>query len=133
MKLLWKFAEYLVLSRLVLQDIEAYPAIKANQEDYDITAVISANKVVRIQIKATELENKSTNNSIRNINKKYDFLVIVIKSTSDCRIFVLSKNEVSQLIGTKNFLSVSRLKQGVSHIRDEFFGYEEKWEKITNA
>lgn len=53
MKYSGRFGEYLVLTRLLQRGIEAYSAIKVNQDDYDITAIASSMRVIRIQVKAT--------------------------------------------------------------------------------
>ena len=99
MKFLGKYGEHRVLVNLLANDIEAYPAIKINQDSYDITAVLSLTKVVRIQVKSTALGNKSTNNQIGELDRDFDFLVIVIAEASECRFFVLTRDEAVQLKG----------------------------------
>ena len=59
MKNIGCFGEYATLSELLRHDIEAYPAISKNQEDYDITVVVNISKVVRLQVKTTKLLNLS--------------------------------------------------------------------------
>jgi len=49
MKFVGKYGEYRVLACLLEQDIEAYPAIKTNQTDFDLTAILASGKVVREQ------------------------------------------------------------------------------------
>ncbi|NMV23280.1 hypothetical protein HKB23_12825, partial [Vibrio parahaemolyticus] len=69
MKFIGKYGEHLVLSQLLKLDIEAYLAIKSNQEDYDITVVLESSRVLRIQVKTTDLHNQNTNNSISGVEK----------------------------------------------------------------
>jgi len=64
MKYIGKLGEYYVLASLLRENIEAYAAIKTNQPDYDITAISKNRKILRIQVKSTELNNKSTNNPV---------------------------------------------------------------------
>src|SRR3546814_13367782 len=81
-KFIGKFGEYLALSRLLERGIEAYPAIKANQDSYDLTAIAASGKILRIQVKSTDLRNKSTNNIVGTLARTFDFLVVVVV-TSD--------------------------------------------------
>lgn len=87
MKFIGKFGEYLVLTRLLENEVEAYPAIKVNQESYDLTAIADSGRIVRIQVKTTELHNKSTNNTVGALARDFDFLVIVVvhgERSADC-------------------------------------------------
>jgi hypothetical protein len=129
MKYIGKIGEYLVLTKLLQNDIEAYQSIKSNQEHYDITVILSDNKVVRVQVKATELNDKSTNNSIDNLNKEYDFLIIVVIS-EHTRYFILSKNDVFTEKGNNIKLSTTRKIDNKYVIRDNIISYENKWDKI---
>lgn len=132
MKYIGKYGEHLVLSELLKRDIEAYLAIKSNQDDYDITAIID-NNIVRIQVKTTELENQSTNNSIGNLNKNYNFLVLVVISKSSTQMFILSKEEVLLEKGDNKDLSVTQNKGGKPSIKENIQQYENLWEKITTG
>ncbi len=133
MKFLGKYGEHRVLVNLLANDIEAYPAIKINQDSYDITAVLSLTKVVRIQVKSTVLGNKSTNNQIGKLDRNFDFLVIVIVEADKCRFFVLTRDEAVQLKGEFGHLSTSRTVRKVVEVRPELTAHEDKWEKIRNA
>lgn len=134
MKFIGKYGEYLVLSRLLENEIEAYPAIKVNQDSYDLTAIPNSGKVLRIQVKATKLHNKSTNNTIGTLAKEFDFLVIVIthgERKSDC--YVLTQDEAHSIRGNSKSLGVSRLVKGVSTVKDELLPYKERWAPIHSA
>lgn len=64
---LGKLGEYLVMVELLKQDIETYPSNIKNQEDWDITIILNDLSVKRIQVKTTDLQNNSTNNSLKKI------------------------------------------------------------------
>lgn len=133
MKFLGKYGEHHVLIKLLANDIEAYPAIKINQDSFDITAVLSLDKVVRIQVKTTELSNRSTNNQIGKLDRDFDFLVIVVIEDLACRFFVLTKEEALRLKGTDRLLSTSCTTGGVCQVRADLIAHEGKWEKIHDA
>ncbi len=134
MKDIGKYGEYRVLACLLELDIEVYQAINKNQPDFDLTAILENGKIVRIQVKATELNNKSTNNVIGRIDKEYDFLVVVIigdnKST---RFFVMSKAEALMAKGANKQLGTTQQRQNESQVKDVLVPHEGKWEKIVNA
>lgn len=134
MKFVGKYGEYRVLACLLEQDIEAYPAIKTNQPDFDLTAILASGKVVRIQVKATELNNKSTNNAIDRIDKQYDFLVVVIVGKSKAaRFFVMTKAEALAVKGTNKQLGTTQLRKKEPQVKDALLPHENQWEKISNA
>jgi len=128
-----KFGEHLVLLNLLQRDIESYMAIKSNQEDYDITVVLNKSCVKRIQVKATELQNKNTNNSISGTEKNYDYLVLVILDKDSKRVFILTKEEADKERGTDVKFSCSCKGDGVFIIKKNILPYEDKWDKISNA
>lgn len=128
-----KIGEYRVLAALLERGVEAYFAIRSNQEDYDITAIPRADKIVRIQVKATELNNRSTNNAISGTDKKYDFLVLFVvtdinkeRRAVSARYFVLSRDEVASLRGAGKLFGVSRKMNGAYGIREALIEHEEK-------
>jgi hypothetical protein len=134
---LGKVGEYRVLASLLELGIEAYPAIRSNQQDYDITAIPRRDKVVRIQVKATELDNRSTNNAISGTEREFDFLVlVVVKDTKDpgvgfsARFFILTRDEVTVLRGEDKLLGVSYRQDGEYRVREALTHHEDKWEKI---
>jgi hypothetical protein len=134
MKFVGKYGEYRVLACLLEQDIEAYPAIKTNQPDFDLTAILASGKVVRIQVKATELKNKSTNNAIDRIDKQYDFLVVVIVGEKkETRLFVMTKAEALAAQGNNKRLSTTQLRKKEFQVKGVLLPHENKWEKISNA
>ncbi len=125
-----KYGEFLVLAELLKMDIEAYQAVKINQEDYDITVVRSVSEVIRIQVKTTELQNSSTNNAISNVDKNYDILVIVIVEPSNVRMFVLTKDEVLRVKTSGNQIYTTEKPSGTVGIRQNLIQYENQWQKI---
>lgn len=134
MKFVGKYGEYRVLACLLEQDIEAYLAIMTNQPDFDLTAILASGKVVRIQVKATELNNKSTNNAIDRIDKQYDFLVVVIiGENKTARFFVMTKAEALAAKGDSKQLGTTQQRQKVFQVKDVLLPHEDKWEKIANA
>lgn len=134
MKFVGKYGEYRVLACLLEQDIEAYPAIKTNQPDFDLTAILASGKVVRIQVKATELNNKSTNNAIDRIDKQYDFLVVVIVGENKvARFFIMTKAEALAAKGNNKQLGTTQQRKKEFQVKDALLHYENKWEKISNA
>ncbi len=134
MKFVGKYGEYRVLACLLEQDIEAYPAIKTNQPDFDLTAILASGKVVRIQVKATELNNKSTNNAIDRIDKQYDFLVVVIVGENKAaRFFVMTKAEALVAKGNNKQLGTTQQRKKEFQVKDVLLPYENEWEKISNA
>lgn len=134
MKYVGKYGEYRVLACLLERDVEVYQAIKTNQPDFDLTAILASGKVVRIQVKATELNNKSTNNAIDRIDKEYDFLVVVIVAgDKTARFFVMSKTEAIDAKGTNKQLGTTQQKKKQFRVKDALLQYENKWETIVNA
>jgi hypothetical protein len=152
MKYIGKYGEYRVLAKLLEMGVEAYPALKTNQEHYDITAILPDLRVRRIQVKATKLANASTNNAIAGVDKDYDYLVVVIVEDGEstavqensgtpienvvateyrARFFVLKKEEVLVLKGQSKLLGVSRLKAGVSVVKESLARHEDAWRKIS--
>lgn len=134
MRFIGKYGEHVVLARLLAHDIECYPALKHNQDSYDITAIVASGRVVRVQVKATNLQSASTNNAIGELNRQYDFLVIVVvDQPNPVRLFVLNLQEAIQLRGTSKQLAVSRSKSRVFSVRTELLPFEEQWSKISTA
>lgn len=134
MKFVGKYGEYRVLACLLEQDIEAYQAIKTNQPDFDLTAILANGKVVRIQVKSTELNNKSKNNAIDRIDKAYDFLVVVIVAENKTsKFFVMSKAEAMNAKGSNKQLGTTQQRKKQFQVKDVLLRYENKWEKILNA
>lgn len=134
MKFIGKFGEYLALSRLLERGIEAYPAIKANQDSYDLTAIPASGKILRIQVKSTDLRNKSTNNTLGTLARTFDFLVVVVVTTdvnADC--YVLTHEEAHALRGTSKQLGVSRMKNREPVLKDELALHKEAWHRIGDA
>ena len=134
MKFIGKFGEYLVLTRLLENDIEAYPAIKVNQDSYDLTALAKSNRIVRIQVKSTELHNKSTNNTIGSLAREFDFLVVVVvhgERSADC--YVLTHAEAQEMRGTSKRLGVSRQEKRASVVKSELTQHKEMWARIRDA
>ena len=107
---------------LLQRNIESYMAIKTNQQDYDITVVLNETCVKRVQVKATDLQNKNTNNSISGTEKIYDFLILVVLDKGKPRAFILTKNEAKvERNGAKKF-SCSYQHKGVFLIREKVMG-----------
>lgn len=134
MRFIGKFGEYLALTRLLESEIEAYPAIKVNQDSYDLTAISRSGRIIRIQVKSTELHNKSTNNTIGALSREFDFLVVVIvhgERLADC--YVLTYAEAHELRGNSKSLGVSRKVSRVSVIKDELTLHKEAWSRIRDA
>lgn len=137
MKYLGKFGEYRVLACLLERDVEAYQAIKINQTGYDLTAVLNSSKVVRIQVKSTELDNKSTNNSIC-VGEGFDFLVIVVFcGNSSAEFYVMSRCEALKCKASRTKLSLTKknesCEKGGYRVTDDIAKYKDKWDKIKNA
>jgi len=134
MKYVGKYGEYRVLTCLIEQDIETYPAIMTNQPDFDLTAILANGKVVRIQVKSTELNNKSTNNPIARIDKQYDFLVVVIVGEERAtRFFVMTRAEALAAKGDNKQLGTTQRLKKEFQVKDYLILHENKWEKIANA
>ena len=134
MKYIGKAGEYRVLARLLERDVEAYPAIKINQTGYDITAVLRSGKVVRIQVKSTELDNRSTNNSV-NVGDGFDFLVVVIfDGNSNAEFYVMTRYEALKCKGTNSKLSLTKKNEncqsGGYRVTDDIDKYRDKWDEI---
>lgn len=126
-----KYGEYIVLSELLRKNIEAYQAIKNNQNDYDITAIINNKKIVRIQVKTTTLENKSTNNSL-NINNVYDILIIVIITYNTPNFYILTREEALAAQNFNKKLGIVKIRNKKFFVRDEILLCENRWDKIIN-
>lgn len=128
---LGKLGEYLVIVELLKLDIEAYPSNIKNQEDWDITIILNDLSVKRIQVKTTNLQNNSTNNSLKGTDKNYDFLVIVIQDIEQYRFLILTKEEVEKEKGTNKDFSTSQKEEQKYIIKKTLKIYEQKWEKLT--
>lgn len=126
-----KVAEYLVLAELIQRDVEAYSAISFRQPSYDITVIRPDMSVARVQVKATELQNKSTNNPVGNLNKEFDFLVILVFDGEIPKYYILSKAEATAAYGGKpGTIYVSQKMSGTFRVKPEIARYEAKWQKI---
>ncbi|MFC5550285.1 hypothetical protein [Massilia aerilata] len=146
-----RYGEYRVLAKLLELEVEAYLALKTNQEHYDITAILPERRVVRIQVKSTTLGNTSTNNSFGGVEKDYDYLVVVIidstptmavKEGSETpsedlvtselrpRFFVLERAEALQIKGESKLLGVSQQKNKKYFVKEAISKYEDAWLKI---
>ncbi|GAB0149381.1 hypothetical protein McPS_21210 [Marichromatium sp. PS1] len=131
MKSIGKYGEYRVLACLLERDIEAYQAININQNDFDLTVVLSQRRVVRVQVKSTDLNNKATNNAIDRIDKRYDYLIIVIfEGQGQARFFVMSKAEAMQLKSTSKQLGVTQIRNKKSEVKPALLPFEDQWAKI---
>jgi hypothetical protein len=126
-----KVAEYLVLAELISKDVEAYSAISFRQPHYDITVIRLDRTIARVQVKATELQNSSTNNSISNLEKEYDYLVLVVFD-DPVQYFILTKNEVQFEYAENNpgTIYVSQSDSGSYKVRSNLLTYEGRWRKI---
>jgi hypothetical protein len=127
-----KVAEHLVLAELILRDLEAYSALSFRQENYDVTMIRKDQTICRIQVKATDLQNKSTNNSINNLDKEYDFLVLVVFDNSVPSYFVLTKKEVGGNSSPTNLgtMSVSERENGVHRVKGTIEKHRNQWQKL---
>lgn len=134
MKSIGKYGEYRVLACLLERDVEVYQAINITQPDFDLTAIPRKDKVVRIQVKSTELNNKATNNAIDRIDKEYDFLVVVIfEGNGTARFFVMTKEEAMQVKGHNKQLGVTQQRKKQPQVKESLIPYENDWGKIKNA
>ncbi|MUK32169.1 hypothetical protein GNP44_19055 [Aliivibrio fischeri] len=133
MKYIGKYGEHLVLSQLLKRNIEAYLAIKSNQEDYDITVITDNKSVKRVQVKATELHNKNTNNSITGIEKDYDYLVLVVIEPKIDHIYIMSREDALTVKGNSKKFSCSYSDNLVSKIKSELEVYKDNWFTIESA
>lgn len=133
MEYIEKHSEYLVLLQLLRNNVEAYLAIKSNQDNYDLTVILNNSSVKRIQVKSTDLQNNSKNNTIKGTEKPYDFLVIVVADNGSERMFVLTHEEAARERGTDIQLSVSRSETGTYFVKNNLLQYENSWDKIINA
>jgi hypothetical protein len=134
MKFIGKFGEHVALSRLLANGIEAYPAIKANQDSYDITAISARGEVLRVQVKTTKLDNATTNNTIGRLPQEFHFLIIVIVQSdhsADC--YVLTRKEAIAMQGDARQLGVSRQVKKVSVVKDALIPHKEDWAKLRDA
>ena len=119
--------EIRVLACLLERDIEAYQAININQNDFDLTVVLSPTRVVRVQVKSTELNNKATNNAIDRIDKQYDYLVVVIFGDKEAPVFfVMSKAEAMQLKGINKQLGVTQITSKVPEVKTALLPHEDE-------
>lgn len=105
-----------------------------NQDSYDLTAISKSGRIIRIQVKAAELDNKSTNNTIGTLTRNFDFLLIVIvhgERPADC--YVLTHAEAHALRGTSKLLGVSRKENRISVVKRELAPHKEAWARINDA
>lgn len=129
-KFIGKFGEYIALSRLLAHEIEAYPAIKVNQANCDLTAITKAGRVVRIEVKSTDLLNASTNNTIGALAKTFDFLVIVVTNGQETDCYVLSHAEAMALRGSSKQMGISEFRDGAKRVKTSIHSHHERWDRI---
>lgn len=127
-----KFGEYTALSRLLINDIEAYPAIKVNQQNYDLTAITKQGQVVRIEVKATELDNATTNNTIGALAKTFDFLVVVVAQGQKADCYVLTHAEAIAIKSKSVHLGVTESRGGKKRVKESFNVHRERWDRIRD-
>lgn len=132
MRFIGRFGEYTVLTRLLEADIEAYPAVKVNQDSYDITAVSKGGRVIRIEVKTTDLFNDSTNNLIGKLARTFDFLAVVIVEGDKVNCYVLTHAQAIALKGDSVQLGVSRRVEGKFEVKPALLPYRERWDHIRN-
>jgi hypothetical protein len=130
-----KVAEYFVLAELIRKDVEAYSAISFRQEHYDITVVRPDKTISRVQVKATELHNKSTNNPIGNLVKDYDHLILVIFDGAEPAYFILTKQEAeAEFVPNKpGTIYASRQVRGRFEVKDAIRKHKDRWDKIIGS
>jgi hypothetical protein len=129
-----KVAEYLVLAELIQRDVEAYSAISFRQPSYDITVIRPNLSVARVQVKGTELQNKSTNNPISNLEKEFDYLIIVVFDGETPHYYILTKSEATQAYGKKlGTIYTSQMVDRVYQVKPEISRHKDKWEKIIGG
>jgi hypothetical protein len=131
MKYIGKYGEHLVLLHLLKMEIEAYLAIKVNQDDYDLTIITDDQHVIRVQVKSTDLHSTGTNNAQKGTEKQYDFLVIVIVDDGKDRIFILTKDEATEERGTTTLLGVSQQRDKKFEVKNNLLKYEYLWDKCA--
>lgn len=131
MKSIGKYGEYRVMASLLEREVEVYQAIDMTQPDFDLTAIMDNKKIVRIQVKTTELCNKGTNNAIDGIDKEYNILVVVIfEGIGNARFFIMTKGEALALKGANKQLGVTQQRNKKSKVKDALLEYEDKWDII---
>lgn len=136
-----EYGEIAVYQELLKRDYEVYRATSKIQKGWDIV-VINDEKIIRVQVKTTVLENKSTNNSL-DVKDGYDILILVILSVNDEELskqdnfYIMTKAEVEDLKGSSKKLSIIRYTttQCICKIKQYFVKHEikehcNKWEKI---
>lgn len=132
MKDIGTFAEYLVLLKFLENDIEAYKALKANQESYDITVILNNSRVKRVQVKGITLNDSGSTNGSIYLNRKYDFLIIVISDNANNRLFVLTNDDAYREKGSKTTLNLKRRLKNTQgyEIIPNLIPYENRFDKI---
>ncbi|EKO3849809.1 hypothetical protein M0357_004975 [Vibrio harveyi] len=135
MEYIGKFGEHFVLSELLKRDVESYLAINSNQKNYDITVVLDDLSVKRIQVKATELQNDSTNNAITGTKKKYDYLILVVVDIGQTMTYIMTKEEVDKQRANQVDLYVSEKSKTDARyiVREAFKPHLERWDKIVRT
>jgi len=128
-----KVAEYLVLAELIRKDVEAYSAISFRQEHYDITVVRPDRTISRVQVKATELRNKSTNNPVSNLSKVYDHLVLVVFDGTAPAYFILTKQEAEHEYAANKpgTIYVSKKINREFSVKESIVQHKDCWAKIV--
>lgn len=127
-----KFGEYTALSRLLINDIEAYPAIKVNQQNYDLTAITKQGRVVRIEVKSTELHNSATNNTIGALAKTFDFLVVVVAQGQKADCYVMTHAEAIAIKAGSLQLGITESRDGKKRVKESIAIHLERWNRIRD-
>lgn len=116
-----EIGEQLVVVELLKSGFkEVYRANSKTQKGWDIVVITEKNKIIRIQVKTTFLDNNSTNNSFT-VEENYDFLVIVVFKLSDneTEYFCLKKETVEKIKGSEKKIAISKKKNGRKSVRDD--------------
>ena len=130
--------EHYVLSQLLLRNIEAYLAVKANQKGFDIVAMNSKGTgFSRIEVKAQNLLSGSTNNSFSLDSFNADFLIVVIIEGIErpLRSFIFTRDQIPYLLEGNKHLKTSEIKDGMPQVYsgELFLQGEHNWEIISNS
>jgi hypothetical protein len=87
-----------------------------------------------VQVKGTELQNKSTNNPISNLEKEFDYLIIVVFDGETPHYYILTKSEATQAYGKKlGTIYTSQMVDRVYQVKPEISRHKDKWEKIIGG
>lgn len=131
--ILGAIGEHYILAELLRNGIGAHLSHGKTQVGWDIIVFVN-NEVKKIQVKTTELQNDSTNNSISIKKNGFDFIIFVILDSPNIYdYYVLTRDEIPYNNDTQVYLSEKNLEDNKYIVRNSFHQFYKALNKIKGS